>query len=455
MKKCISIILSMAFLFSFTFSVYAMENDDRSHINSDTVTSSGRVMSLSDFNTLYGPPSLSMYANNVMSEQSAQITINNINIQKDILSFTANISVDGVSEKLSASGKLYNSYKKKDGINSIIGDLVDYNKNYEILLFEIYNDNHEEILRIDSPLADTPHLKLYLKDSEGQILLFELHIPTVLLDIEIANQEKSPLDKDAYWFAQVIPPVEEKEIFSEDGFLDDYDTSLNNQTRAVGTATDWFASSYNTITYTYAGSQVYCSSRPYGSWYAANVSGDTTWNIDFRLAEYTTIDGVRNENFPNAFTYREVTLGAGVGAKTTIIRRFLTGAVYGYGEGSNIGAYIGNTAWSALSSVAPTSAQLLSALNSCINSSTYRTVKLGDDVSSRYATGDQSFSSRISSSYEMASRDHSMHIQVVTRKSTSGSSTSNGLLYASWKTYKRDVYNGTQTKPINFSYRVS
>lgn len=127
------------------------------------------------------------------------------------ITFDAALSEGDEVSELNAEGILYSSYKADHGINSIVGDLEDTTGQYEILRFEIYNDNDLSFLyAINTPeTAATPTLLMYLLKGD-KLYLLETSIPSAMSDIVVPNTPDCKTKEgniDGFWFVDIIAPT--------------------------------------------------------------------------------------------------------------------------------------------------------------------------------------------------------------------------------------------------------
>lgn len=224
MKKIISTLLSVVLLPTIAIPVFAQNPMSSTPMLSPTQDSanhySGLFMPANKFNELYGqkdsPRNLS-----ISKDTEAIITVQNVSLNNEQVTFTANIEYNNKQKKLNTSGTLFNSYKQHDGMNSVVGVLTDEGSEFEVLLFEIYNDTQATRAITSAALETTPHLKVYLTDRSNNVLLFEIEIPQELQNVKkINNDLQPPTTNDLMWFVSVIEPTEVKEIPNDEVTLE-------------------------------------------------------------------------------------------------------------------------------------------------------------------------------------------------------------------------------------------
>ncbi len=254
----------------------------------------------------------------ISSSSSPKLTIGSVSYATDSRALTrsANIVNQGVSKPLSLTGNLYNSYKRLDGVNSVVGILEDTTGNYNVLLFNIYNSTEKSDFNIYSDMIGTPHLKLYLTDAlTGDMLFFELDIPSelALISIDASDENICPnMLFDMLLFANV---VEADANYATDEEIDSNSIqirSTNGGIKVLRTIRmDWDITGilyhyYTSPMIIYSLSDIHGSNPSYWALTFATrngycVSGDTTYELTaieikkFRMSiatdEYTVFTG--------------------------------------------------------------------------------------------------------------------------------------------------------------------
>lgn len=141
----------------------------------------GKKVTGSEFNSTYCTPNYSFNSAMLQSNSTeADLIINNASISGTTANINLVVNTNGVSSELSISGDLYAGYKQQDGRNSIVGDMISDNSDFEVTLFEIFDDTANDPLLVNPSLNGTPHLKLYLKSLADEVLLFETELPNEL-----------------------------------------------------------------------------------------------------------------------------------------------------------------------------------------------------------------------------------------------------------------------------------
>lgn len=436
--------------------------------NVETLNASGIALPISIFNELYGKP-YSLPDSISVLEENATINLKSITLKNDTISFTALINYNDQAKELAARGRLYKSYKQRqNSINSIVGDLQDNNNNFEILLFEIYQDKAKDKMIVNPKLKESPHLKIYLKDQEDNILLFEFDLPKKLKNIVINHDDRIHTTKDFFWFINVIEPYELKKIPTDENIKQKLGITESNEfsTQAVGLFSDWTHSETYYASF-YGGFDYYqCYSTPYGSWKAMHVKPESTWTVSFKIGEYTLVNGQLTRDVGNAFIYKNVKIATGVGAKSTIIRAYVDGRLANKSYGHSLYMKIFEKAWSLLLPKAPSISTIRSWINEVIDAGTKKEITLGTEniklksdptvVEGANSLDHEMFRNTV---YNGATTGHYMTLQTVVQyedtENDGKSATANGMMKIKW-----DVYYGLEKydadyKEITFTYTSS
>ena len=165
-----------------------------------------------------------------------------ISIETDNIYISATINNNGDDIKLSAKGKLFNSYKSDKGVNSIAGDLSDEEGNFQIRKFEILYENIDDKVMIKDNMQKKAHVKLYVADKDDYLYLFEMPIPDILQDVSIKKTEQIDGGKDFWWFVGILKPSEQS-IPSSEYKKEDIIIKATQGTKGV-VYTNWVMSNY-------------------------------------------------------------------------------------------------------------------------------------------------------------------------------------------------------------------
>ncbi|MBT2284922.1 hypothetical protein J7E78_15375, partial [Paenibacillus polymyxa] len=138
MKKVMSILLSFALILMLNVPVYADSGS-----NDAPTKYLGTSMPIKEFDKVYGSKNSESHVNKLQSSD-ALLFLDEITIDQENVSFNAEIEYNNSKKTLNASGSLRSSYKNEDGINSTVGEMIDQSNEFNVLLFEIYDDTPVE-----------------------------------------------------------------------------------------------------------------------------------------------------------------------------------------------------------------------------------------------------------------------------------------------------------------------
>lgn len=325
MKRVCSLLMVLCVLFSVT--VQAKVPESNGLIVVDSIESDVVKISTEDFNEAFvGEPLKRKDYRNLASYSDAEIQINDMTIMGDVIEFS--FMINGAN-KAEINGTLKSGYKYEHGLNSIVADVSSSLPKYDILYFEILNDKDKNSALLKKNSNGQPILKLYIKDNDENIYLFEEMLPKSLQVLDAADYEKGNKSL-AYWFKDFVDPYEEEELVTTTELMEELGLSTV-QSRALNSFSTW---TNPTTYYTsfYVGSDyTQCWSLPYLRYKHTDVnSNDSTWIASFKVAEHTRVNGSLVYHGNNVFEYRNLKLSFGSGEKTTIIRTFQEGRVYDY-----------------------------------------------------------------------------------------------------------------------------
>lgn len=213
MKRLLSIIMIFCLLCVTNNIVFANENTE--------VNISGVSMTLVQFKNAFGvaPDKRTSTYSLTKKTDNLGIRIRNVFIKNEDISLIMELTKNETVVKLPLSGKLRASYKTENGINSIIVDVAGFINGYEILLFEIFNDDCYNNLLTNKELEGKSHIKIYLKDSEN-IYLFEANLPNAFLNLKANDYEKAEKHNDVLWASSLVEH-EVKEVPTSDAIMED------------------------------------------------------------------------------------------------------------------------------------------------------------------------------------------------------------------------------------------
>jgi len=387
MKKLTAIFMILVLLVMSCKPLYAAKTLNYNKQNIEK----GLVLTINDFNNLYGneKPDLNEILRK-KTEMPAEVVFDSIYVQDESISFMASIIYKDKKSELKANGTLYNGYKKKNGINSVVGELTDENDNFDILLFEIYNDVKEDKTIVNFQKRNSNHLKFYLKDRENNIILFEVDIPEELQNISINNERECNPINDVLWFTSIREPHELKKIPFDGNMIEVMGLSEDSgfSTCGIGSTSEWYPGFIYYISYWDFGDYYEWYSFPFGYWRASNVTqSDSTWMTSFRIAEQAMVNG-RVASLPPIFEYNNVTMTHCMGGRTSIKRVMYQGAMYdtlkwlgtgGYINRGSITALVGGMYWEKILPKLPSLSTIITWLNAIHGDGESKTITLGSN----------------------------------------------------------------------------
>lgn len=317
------------------------ENTEDSE-TTESITIAGAAMSEDDFRSNFsGDPELrqSTYANRATYADEedetlpdSQITIYDIVINGENISFNANITMNGTATEFGMNGLIRAGFKEESGINSTIIYIPDRVNGFEVLLFEIFNDTEEDNLLItpmigDISITSVPHIKIYLRDENNYIHLFESEMPECFSDFDASQYPEAPKEKDGLWASELVNHVTD-EVETSAELLDELE--MPNETRGLNTWTKWTNPTIYKDEFYVGADKTTCYSLPYILYRHTNVtSADSTWGASFKVAEHTKI-GKYTYHGNNVFEYRNLSIAFACGDRTTFLRTFQEGRMTDY-----------------------------------------------------------------------------------------------------------------------------
>lgn len=302
MKKFSAVVLSFVLICSLLCTSFVLAS-------SPGISADGVALTQTEFSQKYATTEradlLQTASAQTLNKTAPAIDIVSAVVNGSQITFVANITADGESKQLLASGPLYKGYVQEIGSNSVVGALEDQNENFKVIWFNIYNDTTDALFYSDSTWYLRPHLKVYLEDSSGELFLFETEIPKSLLSVT-PLEEFAPSHLDCFWFLQYVPYT-----FTEE------------RAESVAAATpkaSWESYSFGLITLTtYLNGLTYENTSEPVLYYKINdiVSG-STWYFNFEVNhQEAKINGTKFENVCDIW-YTDVTINVGAGQYTTL-----------------------------------------------------------------------------------------------------------------------------------------
>ena len=207
MKKFVKIFVWIfaALFFCTTFSACS-ENKPVIPADPDSLNVSGRTLSETRFYEVYMSDPADRDGPLPSMNDVKEARISDIAVKDGAVSLTLNIG----AADMTIDGKLYASARKEaKNINCIVADGKCSDPAYEVLYFGIWNDSdvdHE--LAYEKSLESAPHVKLYLRDADGMLSLFEFAMPDALSNLDAADYTQADDMIDLLWPLKIKMSVE-------------------------------------------------------------------------------------------------------------------------------------------------------------------------------------------------------------------------------------------------------
>ncbi|WP_223068313.1 hypothetical protein [Paenibacillus caui] len=210
MKKLNLSVLAVVALAGSLFQTSVFAAESTPEITNTIIEDKGVSLTVDGFNqTLVGKKEKRKSLRSQKSLQNTDLQIGDLTLTDGNVSFDANVGETAIS----LSGPLHASYKVQNDMNSIVGDLADQTGNFKVLLFEIFNDTKDDNLLVNHNLNAKPHLKLYLLDSDSNILIFETDVPEALSKLDASSfAQVEDNKKEMFWFKGLAKPESVTEI---------------------------------------------------------------------------------------------------------------------------------------------------------------------------------------------------------------------------------------------------
>ena len=328
MRKYLKALLVICLVLSFVCQIKpsaAVSYDDSFNV-------SGYTMSEDYFKAAYGSNPADrkeiLATRDGETKASANVRISNIEVKDNVISLSLNMGTGG--KNIMIGGEMYASARTQYGVNNIVVHAKCSDVDYDILLFEIWNDTDtDRQILYNTALNGTPHMKLYLQEASGKIHIFELNLPQELRGLNASSYTKADSSIDLLWPLKVVDATV-TEIPTSNAILEEL--NLNDPLRDPNTWLTWLNSRVYTHTFYISDEQYTSTSLPYVDYRYTNVTAqDSTWSAVFKVAEHLRVTGPGgfDESYfgNNAIQYRNVSLAFGCGDNTTIMRTFQEGRV--------------------------------------------------------------------------------------------------------------------------------
>lgn len=327
MRKLLSVITILTFILIMTCSISFAQDLT---VNDEPIDINGISMTADDFKeTFSGKPETRKALQSTRSLSNATISIDNVTINGEGINFLATMWINGQVVSLPITGQLCAGHKSQHDFNSIIINVTEPVKGYEILLFEIFNDttDNEQLVNSLTEQIETeaPYVKIYIQDQNNTIYLFESEMPECFSKLAAEDYPSAPKEKDALWAKNLVihnvtqVPVTDK-LLNELG--------IPKQTRANGDTTTWCGDTINRDEFYVNGNKTVCCSLPYLEYRHANITtGNSTWFAYFYVVEFMESAGYTYYG-NNVFEYHNLKIGFVRGDNTMFLRTYQEGRLY-------------------------------------------------------------------------------------------------------------------------------
>ena len=182
----------MIFMIFFATGIIAFAENGKA-VSVQNITISGESMSIVDYKDIYGRQIEDRKSKQeVNTYQNAVIKINEISISEENIIF--DYEIGNYQETL--IGNLYNSSRNMDNLVAVFKN----EKDFEILYFEITQGTELINLLYNTDLNGKPHIKIYMKDKDDIMYLFETELPEQFKDIMIDNEDTCDIYNDYLWY---------------------------------------------------------------------------------------------------------------------------------------------------------------------------------------------------------------------------------------------------------------
>ena len=267
--------------------------------------------------------------------EESSVTFSDICIKDNNLSVKVTIRENGTAETIPLCGSLAASYKTQHGINSAVVQVYGTTMGYEVLLFEIFNDTENDNLLLDdvnvgNSLSNIPHIKLYLKDAEENIHLYESPMVKELASMDAFQYGKADPNKDNLWALPYVDYTVEEIPLSEEI---SEKLGLSADTRGLNYYSTW-NSQVSRLEYDVSSEHYEYLSLLYVVYRHANVSSsNSSWIASCKVAESSSMTYYDTEQVTygiNPFRYRDISIAFACGDKSTFIKSYQEGRVVDY-----------------------------------------------------------------------------------------------------------------------------
>lgn len=343
-SKLLSIILTICMILSATGIMASAETVETISVRDITIP--GETMSVSDYKDLYGKPIAERKSKQeINTYQNATIKINEISISNEEITF--DYEIGEFQETL--EGALYNSSRNMNNIVAVFEDETDY----DILFFEITKGTEEINLLYNTALNSKPHIKIYMKDTNDKMYLFETELPEQLINLTINNDNACDVYNDYLWYVNIAEAYQTTVNTScaAMNIIDNSDPNYEiKRNIAIASNTSYepemsVATTTSTEPMMWGGKQIYEMSvtngvdqttymfYPYGYIRGCNVANgsNSTWWGSVEVSEHTATKMIGSPSDPtvtygiNRFSVRNPKISVVSGNYTMMVRYMIDG----------------------------------------------------------------------------------------------------------------------------------
>lgn len=317
MKKIIALIMASVIMVGMGLLGYATDITTKADKKD-----MGLIISAENFNQVFcGEPSTRKLITNFDHDiGESLIEINTISLDGYAIKLDATVIANGTKSHIYAKGQLFDSYKREDGRNVFVAVFDDVEGDYKIKLFEIYNDVNPTSKLLENNSGKGRHLKIYLADEKNNLLLHEITLPKVFKKLNKPRGQYADSINDAFWYLGIAKPIINTEIKATEENIKmlGLDSEINQQ--ANGRFSQHNFGNIKKISYKIGFDDLICYSLPFAKYKHLDVRPQSTWILNFKIAEHTTVNGATYRSISNLFRYKNLELKMAAGGGTTFIK---------------------------------------------------------------------------------------------------------------------------------------
>lgn len=385
------------------------------------VSVNGTSITKEDFSERYGSSTRTdlKQTNTTSNDTDSSLTleVSYVSVSDDNLVLEGIVSDNGSERELAAKGRLYNSARQQSGADIIVGDLQDEAGNFDIIYFGIFNDDEDAWFYSDSQWYMKPHLKVYLEDTIGNLLLFEAPIPDTLRDVEITSQDSAPAENDIFWFMPYITSYTIAEVPGT-GSEADVDGNYYVESTALKSGGETYYLPEYELEALFNGVIYENTAQPSIYFDINNISSTGYWRIDFGLENCATT--VYGDTYPGSsfIAFSNIQFAVGTGQYTTLDYYTIFGdgnkkSGLTFSEGSSIAINLVTLGANALGVTIPPVGVAASTIKSILEATTTKTnVVIGSQYSDKIEPQSLGIGITLPSGYTLTDEGHNFCIKV-------------------------------------------